>query len=193
MGHAITGGSAPDEKSTTSKLSRAILVEDIKVVERELIVDVPRINYKEVEKVIEVPVFKEVPTLKYVVNELPTTRYNETVVPTTKYVTTEVPTTKYNVQTEATTKYVPKEVIVEKPIIHEKPLEVITIKDLELVKEYTKAITELSKTLPALLSQLKELKDYKLIQELIKVPKLEWITTPVERIEWVSVKVKKDM
>ena len=37
-------------------------------------------------------------------------------------------------------------------------------------------------------AKLREIRDYKLIEKVVSVPKLEYITTQVERIEWVPVK-----
>lgn len=188
MAHTVTSGSRKTEQVETSKLEHGIVLTDVVVRKREIIVDVPKVNFTNVtyerpvivEKIYEKPVVKEViaETVKYVVNEQPTT----------KFIPHEVVCEKPKIIEKEYEKPIIKEQIYEKPVIEQKRIEVVTVDNLTVLKDYVELLKELNKILPEVRQRLKEIVDYKLVEKVISVPKLEYITTQVERIEWVPVK-----
>jgi hypothetical protein len=151
-----------------------------------LVVDqVEIVRQREVIKVPEL-VIEEKPTIKYIPEEQPTVKYNATEIDTVKYNVTEKETIKYEAQSQETIKYVPREVECEKPVLIDKPYErpvvvdkeytIVTFKDME-------AIRELMDLAPKLLSQLKALKDTKIVEEIIKVPKIQYVPTTIKRVK----------
>ena len=152
------------------------------------------IRQREVIKVPEI-VVEKVPTTQYVVQQEETVQYIPRQVETTQYVAREESTTKFIQRDEETVKYVPREVTCEKPIIvdklYERPVlqekehQLVTFTDLEAIKE-------LVVLAPRLLSELQKLKSYKLVEEVIRVPQVQFEPTTVERVVWADVhKCKK--
>ena len=189
MGQMVSGGGSKKIGYTESeKLEKGIVLTDVIIKKREVIVDVPKVVITDVEyerpvikdKEYERPVIKEViqETIKYVPVEQETVRYIPKVVECEKPV---IVTKEYE-------KPIIKEQIYEKPIIEQKKIEVVTVENLDILKAYVMLVKELNVELPKLKQKLTEIKDYKLIEKVISVPKLEYITTQVERIEWVPVK-----
>ena len=188
MPHAVSGSAkaeVPTYKTKGEKLTKAIVIEEVKVIE------VPRIY--------EVPVIKNVEKeqTKYITKVEIQTKFNTVEEETVKYVPREQDTTKYNTIEKETTKYSVREVEVEKPIPIDKPYErpriiekeytIATIKDMENVRMLMDAIPKITETLKKLEEKLSGLRDYKLVEEVKKVPKLEYIPTTVERIVWKDV------
>jgi len=195
MPHAIGGGgrqSGPTYKTESGKLTKALVVEDVQIITKN----------------IEVPIYKlvDVPReqVKYETKIEEQTRYTTKEESTTKYIPKEEITTKYNVVEEATTKYVPKEVSVERPVpvpkeyerpvIKETIVELVSYSDTVAIKSFIELMPQLLEETRKLKKELDELRRYKLVEQVIKVPKIEWVTTPVERIIWKDVeRIKEDV
>lgn len=189
MGVSAGGGGGtnqtPSYKTNGEKLTRALVIEEVKIVEITKTVEVPVIKYVEKEQT----VYKDVPKeqTKYVTKEESTT----------KYVPVEESTIKYSPKTEETIKYVVKEVVVEKPVIlereYEKPVlkevvyETILKSDIELIKQALIVIPKLSEAIKALEAKLISCISYTLVEQEIKVPKVVFIPTEVERVVWKNV------
>lgn len=189
MGQTVSGGNSKKiGHSESETLDQGIVLTSVVIKKREVTVDVPRVvvTDKEYERpvvkdrIYERPVVKEVPveTIRYIPKEVETIHY------TPKEVVYEKPV----IVDKEYERPVIKEQIYEKPVIENKKVEVVTVADLNSLKEYVTLLKELKVLLPELQSKLKEVKEYKLIEKVITVPKLEYITTQVERIEWVDVK-----
>lgn len=193
MGQGIgSGGGVKNVGYTESeKLEKGIVLTDVVIKKREIIVDVPRVVYTEV--VYEKPVVKIMneETTKYNVKEENTIRYVPVIKETTQFVPRVVECEKPIIITKEYEKPIIREQIYEKPIIEQKKIEVVTIDNLDVLKAYITLVKELNIELPKLKQRLSEIKDYKLVEKVISVPKLEYITTQVERIEWVPVKREK--
>ena len=56
------------------------------------------------------------------------------------------------------------------------------------MRELAKTLKDLYEFLPKLKARLDEIRDYKLVEQVVKVPKLEWEVVKAERIEWVPVR-----
>lgn len=189
MGQSVSGGSSKKVgHSETEKLTNGIVLTDVVVKKREVIVDVPRVIITDVNYEKPVPVDKEYerPVIKEVVKE--TVRYNVKEEETIKYVSKMVECEKPVIVTKEYEKPVIKEQVYEKPIIEQKKVEVTTVEDLHILKSYVILVKELREELPKLEQRLREIKDYKLVEKVITVPKVEYVTVKVERIEWVPVK-----
>lgn len=177
MGQAITSpaaASAP-QGQVTNLGSAKLVVENVEVIRRREVINVPEI------------VRIEQPTIEYIARQEPTVKYNVSEVETIKYVPKESETVKYNVRQEETIKYVPHEVRCEKPVLIDTPYErpvvvnkeyvLVTFKDME-------AIRELMSVAPALLEQLNAIRKYTLVEEIVRVPKVQYEPTKVERVVW---------
>ena len=189
MGQAVSGGASRKIGYTESeKLEKGIVITDVIIKKREVIVDIPKVVIKEVEyerpvikdKEYERPVIKEVlkDTIKYVPVE------QETI----KYVAKIVECEKPVIVPKEYEKPIIREQIYEKPIIEHKKIEVTTVADVALVQQLAIEVHNITKELVDLKVKLAGIKNYKLIEEVIKVPKVEFVTVQVERIEWVDVK-----
>lgn len=189
MAHAVGGGGGtqptPTYKVKGEKLDRALVVEEVRVVEVEKRIEVPNVVYKDVEQV------------RYKTREEEQTKLITKEAETIKFVPKEVETVHYNAREEETVKYIPKEVKVEKPILVDTPYErpvinnkeytLVTYKELPAIRELLESIPKLLGLVSELSAKLAEVKNFKLVEEVKKVPKIEYIPTPVERIVWVDV------
>lgn len=190
MPHAIGGGGKAEASyKIKEKPMKALVVEDVQVI----------------EKIVEVPIYKlvEVPQeqVKYKTKVEEQVKYKTIDKPTIKYNAKEEEVIKYNVKEEETIKYTVKELEVEKPIAvpkeYEKPI--IIEKTVELMKyQDMEAVQQLAGMVPQLITQIKEIKaeldklsSYKLIEKEIEVPKIIWLPTNVERIVWKDVERKR--
>ena len=151
----------------------------------KLVVTHVEIKKQRVEVKIPVLVEESVPTTKYTVVAAETVRYEPRIEETVRYEETVRPTTSFVVEERETIKYVPKEVMCEKPVvtdkIYERPVivekeyQLVTFKDLEAIKEAMAL-------LPRLLEEIRQLKNTRIVEEIIKVPKIEYVPTTVMRI-----------
>ena len=188
MSHAISGASKPETptyKTGGEKLTRALVVEEVRIIE--------------VPKVYNVPVIRNVETeqIKYITKEETQVRYKEEEKSTINYVVKEEPTVKYIPREEETIRYIPIDVKVERPVLIDKPYErpvvrekeytIATIKDIDNLRELLETIPKLATEIASLKVELDKLKGYKLVEQVVKVPKIEWINTPVERVIWKDV------
>ena len=179
---------------------------------------VKNVTVVEVTKRVEVPLLVDVPRdqIRYVTHEEDTTKYNTVIKETVRYVATEKDTTKYNVKEAETLKYVPKEIeievpklvdkVYEVPVKKEVPVEIAKIVDLAKIQEVIKSFPELKQNLndavasiSALIEdivevkkKLEEIKDYKFMEKIIEVPKLEYQTVVVERPVYKDIPVTKN-
>jgi len=188
MGMATGGGAKPDTPSYKvkgEKLERSLVIEEVKIIEVPRRIEVPVYVEKKVEQIRWVT--KDEPQIKYITKEVDTTRY------TVK----EETTTKFKVKEEETIRFIPKEVQVERPIavpveyerpvIKEKIIEVVSVSDVEAIRSLVVLVPQLLKDIEIMRKKLDECIRFKLVEKVIEVPKLEWISTPVERIIWKDV------
>ena len=188
MPHQISGSAkaqVPTYKIKGEKLTKALVVEEIKIIEVPKTYIVPVIKTKVEEQV------------KYKTKVEDQVKYKTVEKPTVKYGVVEESTTKFKVREEETIKFVAKEVSVERPIPVDKPYErprivekeyvIASIKDMENVRSLMDLVPKLIVELGELRKKMNELRDVKLVEKVIEVPRLQWITTPVERIVWKDV------
>ena len=150
-------------KLTGEKIA-SLVVSDVKIVEKEYEVSVP----KYVTKIVKVPKFvEEEITVKNVKVENETVK-TQNVVVEEKVVRIE----KIKFIDKTIINPILKDVIIEKPIIQEvrKPVEV------EKVVEKIKIV-----------EKIVEVPKYVLVEEVVKVPKIQYIPTRVERVVWVDI------
>jgi len=188
MPHNISGGRVQDTgHSDKQKLEKGIMITDVLVKKREIIVDIPKVNL--IEKTYEKPIIKEVEYIKpkIVEKEVETLRYVPVERTTIKYVATNVECEKPIIKEKIYEKPVIEEKKYIQPVITRKEIEVVSIKDIGIVKEYIELAQKLSLVVPELIEQMKELKNIKLVEKIVEVPKIQWINTPVERIIWKDV------
>ena len=175
----------PSYKTKGEKLTKALVIEEVRIIE--------------VPKVYEVPVIKTITKeqVKYDTKTASQVKYRTVEKETVKYVPKEEETTKYNVVEMDTIKYVPIELKVEKPVAVDKPYErpvivdkeytIASIKDMENVRKLMELLPKLSLEVDNLRTKVAALKDVKLVEKVIEAPKVQWINTPVERIVWKDV------
>lgn len=189
MGQTVSGGNSGEElKTRTEKLSNKLVIEDVVIVERKKEIEVPEVRYYSVEY--EKPIIreKEYTVTKYNTVELPTTKYNTVEEKTVKYIPEEVVCEKPIIKEVEYDKPVYKDVQYERPVINKKEYEILEVKNIDEIKEYTKQVKELAKALGELEAHMGTLKKYTLVEEIIRVPKVEYFPQKVERIVWVDVK-----
>jgi len=175
MGQSVGGGSGEEElKGSVTELgSSKLVVTHVEVVRQREVIKIPEL------------VREPRPTIEYIVRTEPTVRYETKLEDTIKYEEKIKDTTRYNVREEETVRYIPVEVACEKPVvtdkIYERPVvvekeyQLVTFKDLEAIKEAMAL-------LPKLLEEIKELRKFRIVEEIIKVPKINYIPTDVFKI-----------
>jgi hypothetical protein len=189
MGMGMGGGGGtvqtPEYKTKGEKLTRALVIEDVKIVEVRKEIEIPVMKYVEKEQVKYVT--HEEPQVKYVTQELNTVKYNIQEKDTVKFNTKEVETVRYIPKEVQVERPVPIPVEYEKPIIKEKVVEIFKYLDVVLIKEVIDNLKTLRDELAKVKGEVDGLKKYKLVEEVVKVPKIEWVNTPVERIVWKDI------
>jgi len=188
MGYSVGGGGRPDTpsyKAKGEKLTKAIVIEEVKIIE--------------VPKTYTIPIIKNVETeqVKYVTKEEEQVKYKTNEVETVKFNVKEQTTTRYEPKVEETIKFVPVEVKVEKPVVVEKDYEkpkilekeyiVATVKDMANVRDLMALIPKLILDIASVKKELEGLRNVKLVEKIVEVPKIQWIPTPTERIVWKDV------
>ena len=166
MAQAVSGGSAQKDplKGLREEKIKAIVVTDVKIIEREQEVIVPKF----VERQVTVPKYVNKEILVHDVQVVPTVVHTETV------------------------KVVEKEYEVEKPVFKDVVIEVPKYKTKEIIEPVV-IRKEIEVEVPRVIEKIKvvekpyEVKTYKLVEEIIKVPKIKYIPTEVERIVWKDV------
>jgi hypothetical protein len=180
---ASGGGQKPVPKGVTQSLGSAkLVVENVEVIRTRIPIEIPEIIRKTEE------------TTQYVVKNETTTRYIPSDEPTTRYVPREVETIRYIPREEQTTRYLVDEVRVEKPICIDTPYErpIVTNKEYTLVTfKDLEAIREAIDLLPKLVAEVKELRKVKIVEEVVKVPKINYVPTDVFRITQSGELVKE--
>lgn len=167
MGQGIGGGVA-DGDGLVSKvdLPVALVVKDVHIIKEHITVQVPKF----VDKVVEVAKFipKEITVIDVKV------KVEEKVVNTYKLKTVEEEVKVQKPVFENVT--IIKPVLVEKEILEpvirrvDTPIDVPRVVERLVVKEVVEKVTK-----------------YKLVEEIVKVPKIKYIPTEVERIVWKDV------
>lgn len=189
MGQAIHGGASSKVGiSEVEKLANGIVLTDVVIKKREIIVDIPKVIVTDVNYERPVLVDKEYerPVIKDVIKE--TIRYNVKEQETIQFVPKLVECEKPVIVTKEYEKPIIREQIYEKPIIEQKKIEVVSVDSLDAINNLVYRVEQLNKAIPELLEKLVHLVDYKLVEKVINVPKVEYHTVKVERIEWVPIK-----
>ena len=184
MGHGIgaRGGGTevkPQYVEIQTQPIKAIVVEDVRVIKKDFIVDIPRINYQDETQVRYITEDKE--QIKYKTIEEKTTQYLVDVKPTTQYHVIEENTIKYNIKEQETIlpKLVEKEY--EKPVIIEKKYELASYSDVKALKELLQLIPLLVKEVESLKQHVSTIKDIKIEEKIVPCDKVVWVTKEVER------------
>jgi len=161
----------------------------------QLVVEDIKIKHREYE--VDVPVYKDKEQIRYVTKDEDQTKFNTVEKETIIYVPKEVETVKYQPRVEETVRYKVKEIEVEKPVMVEKPyekpvmvsreVEIITYKDVDAIKELIGLVKDLREEVKETKKNLDEIKKYVLVEEIIRVPKINYKPTEVERIVWKDV------
>jgi hypothetical protein len=151
----------------------------------KLVVTHVEVKKQRVEVKVPVLVEESVPTTKYIVRTEETVCYKPRTEETVRYEETVRPTTRYEEHVEETVRYEPRVVecekpvvvdkLYERPIIQEKTYQLVSFTDLEAIKEAMAL-------LPKLLAEVRELRKVKIVEEVIKVPKIEYVPTSVYKI-----------
>lgn len=186
MGQTVTGGGEGGElgvREVSQKLEKGIFVEDVRILTKVMEIEVPKYIPKEQIKYVN----KEEEQVKYNTREEETVKYNVIVSNTTKFNTVEERTTKYIPVEEETVKYKVKEepTVKYKLVLEEQTI--LQLKDLEEIKGFLKVVPDIRAALVEIEQKLKELKAYKVVEELVKTQKIQFIPTEVERIVWKDV------
>ena len=179
------GGQPAKPLVRVEELTGSIVLKDVKVIEQRQTVEIPEIKY--VEKTYEVPVIKEVETLKFNMVEESTTKFIPVDEPTTRYVVKDVECERPIIKEVEYEKPIVTTKNYEKPVIQEKVYEIASVKNLDEVIKATETIKGLCASLAELRTHLEALKDYKLVEEIVRVPKIEYYNVPVERIVWKDI------
>ena len=168
MGQAASGGVSKkdDLKMATKELSSALVVKDIRVISKTIDVLVPKF----IEKIVELPVFIQKEIVVTDVKVEVKTITNEKIVFVDKPLVVERPVFK-DVEVECVrVKYIDKEII--------NPILVSVEKVVEVPKFVEKVVVV---EVPV------EVRVYKMVEEIVKVPKIQYVPTVVERIVWKDV------
>lgn len=172
----------------SEKIKTSITVEEVRVRERSYTIDVPKINYVEVEYEKPLIKIKEEETLKYIPKNIETIKYVPKELETIKYIPVNVNIEKPIINEVQYEKPVAVEKLYEKPIITEKHITIVNVGDVQQIQELLTLTKELSSQLKSLKLEIQEIKKVKLVEQVISVPRIEWTTVKAERIEWIPVK-----
>lgn len=171
-GDTFSGANEGLEEITKKEPFKALVVEDVRILKRTFIVDVPK--------------YKTVDQIKYNTLEENTTKYNKVEEDTTEFIRQTVGTIEFIRKEEDTIKYNVIDKECERPVIVDKEYIIATYKDVGALK----ALLELMPTVIDEMKRMKEaiskLKDVKLIPETKRVPDIKWIPTETPRIIWVD-------
>ena len=183
MAHGVSGGGSNNSFQLKEEKITALVVNDVKVRTKTYEVRVPK--YIDHEQI------------KYNTTVENQVRYRTVEKDTLRYVEKKAETTKFNVVEQDTIRFIPVDRKVERPVPIDKPYERPVIVDKEYqIATYgdVAALRELIEILPAVKRELKDLKEeldklkkYKLVEEVVKVPRLEYYTVKQERIIWKDV------
>ena len=206
MTRAIIGSSVKKSipvgpQVSTHKIEKSLVITNVKVIEVEKRIEIP------VPVVVEYEIIQKVYKDKIVEQAKYETKLEDTI----RYVVKEEDTKKYVVVEVPTEKFIPKDVEVERPVIvdkeYERPVlvdkeyEILRPRDLDVVRAFMAEVPKLIKNMNEALTlmralkedvvrtkvELDKLKKYVRVEEVIKVPKIEYVNTQVERIVWKDV------
>lgn len=178
MGGENFGGTGEEgleglKEVTKEEPLKALVVEDVRVYQRKFVVDVPK--------------YQNVNQIKYITTEEKQTKYNTEEQSTTKYIPQDKVTIKYTPKEEDTIKYKVVEKECEKPIINAKEYIIATYKDVDAIKALLELVPKVLVEIEGMKEAISKIKDYKLIETELKVPKVKWIPTEEERVVWKDV------
>lgn len=166
MGQGMMGSSVEDEgvKVVQKKLGGKIVLEDVEIRTKVVEIQVPHF----VDKIVELPIYQN----------------KEIVVTDVKVVQREVETQTFKLKENLVEVDKPfyKEVIVEVPRFVNKDVPNPIFKDVEVVREVLKVVEKIRVE-----EKVVEVITYKLVEEIIKVPKIQYVPTDVERVVWKDV------
>lgn len=167
-GGAVGGDSGSGFKVVKETLGKKLVIENVEIHTKIVEVQVPKF----VDRIVETP--------KFVPKEIVVTdvKVNEKVVETQTVVVKEV------VKTIDKPSY--KEVIVEVPKFTDREVINYIIKNVEKIVEVPKVVENIR-----VIEKPIEVTTYKLVEELIKVPKISYHPVEVERIVWKDVPREK--
>lgn len=189
MGMGTGGGGGtiktPSYKLKGEKLTRALVIDEVKIVEEERVYEVPRVSFKDQEQIKLVN--KEQEQIKYNTRTEETTRYIPKEETTIKYVPKEEPTTRYVVEDVKVERPVPVDKFYEKPVINKVEYNLVTFKDLEAIQKALELMPLLIENLNATVAKLAEVKDFKLVEKEVEVQRIIWKPVEAERIIWKDV------
>ncbi len=188
MGHGASGAGrspTPTYKTKGEKLTKALVIEEVRVIEVPKEFIVPRITYKNQEQIKLIT--HEETQIKYNTKVVDTTKYNRVEKDTTEYIRKEEPTTEYVVKKVEVELPVPIDTPYERPVINNKEYTIASIKDMANVRALMDLIPKMSKAIDDLKKKVESLVEYKLVEKVIDAPKINWISTDVERIVWTDV------
>lgn len=182
MGMTISGGQGQDNITTIEK-EGSLVVKDVKVIHKEITVEVPKYVTKEQIKWVD----KTQEQTRYETIERPTIKYNVKEQETLRYIPRDSETIRYIVKDENIERPVPVDTPYERPVIREKEYTIVTYKDVNAIKELKNSVFELKQEVDELKSYVGSLRNYKLVEEIVKVPKLKYVPQVIERIVWKDI------
>jgi len=167
MGQTAMGAGGEEDlgvKVITQKLDKKIVLEDVEIRTKVVEIQVPRF----VDKIVELPIYKN----------------KEIVVTDVKVVEREVETQTFKLHENLVEIDKPyyKEVVVEVPRFVNKDIINPIFKDTEVMREVLKVVEKIK-----IEEKVVEVTTYKLVEEIVKVPKIQYIPTEVERVVWKDV------
>jgi hypothetical protein len=175
----------PSYKTKGEKLTKSIVIDEVKIIEETRIYEVPKVEFK-IEQQTKYDTVNE-NQIKYVTKEEPTVKYIPKEEETIRYIPKEEKTVRYIVEDQKVERPVPVDKLYEKPVLKEVEYNLVTFKDLEAIQKALELMPKLIENLNSVIGKLYQVKDYKLVEEEIKVPKITYIPTEVERIVWKDV------
>jgi hypothetical protein len=166
MGQGTVGAGSDDLglKVVKEKVGGKIVLEDIEIRTKVVEVQVPKF----VQKIVELPVYTN----------------KEIIVMDVKVVNREVETQTFKLKENIVEVDKPsyKEVIVEVPRFISKEIISPVIKDVVVEREVLRVVEKIKVE-----EKVVEVITYKLVEEIIKVPKIQYVPTEIERIVWKDV------
>jgi cytochrome c biogenesis protein ResB len=187
MAQSVSSGNTNSGEDRVEKLQGALVVNDVIIKQRVKVVEVPELKYVVKEVEYEKPVAKEVETIIYVPREEGTVKFTVEEKEIIKYNVKDVEVERPIITEREYERPTIKDKEYERPVIVEKVYEVITPTDIESIKELKNLMVDMREEIAKLKAELAGLKSYKLVEDVVKVPKLKWETVNVERIVWKDV------
>jgi hypothetical protein len=179
------GASEGLEEIKQKETIKALVVEDVKILKRVIVVDVPKyipveqIKFTTKEETQTKLITKEEQTIKFIVKEEPTTKFVPREEETIRYKLVEK---EYEVE-----RPVLKDKMYERPVLVDKEYVLATYRDVDALKELFSLIPKAMDEIQRLKLELAKVREYKLVEEIVRVPQIKYIPTEVERVVWKDV------